>query len=219
MIIPSDDDYLRTKALKKGNKNLRSPFIEIADWISNNYCVNVLNVEYDIVTPNNSPRLHVIVEEQKEKSIFHENHTKFDTKKQKRILGEFTSIIQNQGISDFNTNGLFFVFSSFEEVARIEANNNIPDSKIKKLKKLMKTKNIWEISRCFDSVTFFFYTDQQLANSENKYLRIECKEMYLDLIKPYDEFGYITQKNFPVYFDSKQNLDEKYGGNWFYYYR
>lgn len=220
MILPSDSDYKRTKALKKCNKSLRSPFREIADWISTRYGVIVLNVEYDTVVSNDRPRLHVIVEKQSEKSKFYdEAHVNFDSKKQKRISDEFTSIIQKQGVTDFNTNGLFVVFSSFERVARIEANDNIPDRKIKKLKRQLKTKDIWEISRCFDSVTFFFYTDQQLAHFEKEGIRMGFREKYFDLIKPYDEFDYITLKNFPVYLDSKQNFDEKYQGNWFYYYK
>ena len=220
MIVPSDSDYKRTKILKKGGKNLRSPFREIANWVSTHYSVNVLNVEHDTVVPNDRPRLHIIVEKQSEKSKFHdETNVNFDSKKQKRISDEFSSIIQKQDITNYNINGLIVVFSSFERVARIEANDNISDRKIKKLKKLLKTKDIWEISRCFDSVTFFFYTDQQLAHFDKEGEGMEFKEKYFNLIKPYDEFGYITLDNLAVYFDSKQNFDEKYESNWFYYYR
>ena len=220
MILPSDGDYKRTKALKKGNKSLQSPFREIADWISNHYSVNVLNVEYDTVISNDRPWLHVIVEKQHEKSKFLDDaHVNFDSTKQKRISDEFISIIQNQGITDFNTDSLFVVFSSFERIARIEANDNIPKEKIEKLKEQLKTKDIWEISRFSDSVTFFFYTDQQLAHFEKEGIRMEFREKYFNLIKPYDEFGYIALKNLPIYLDSKQNFDEKYESNWFYYYK
>ena len=220
MIVPSDKDYKRTKAVKKSKRSLASPFKELADWISSRYDANVLNIEYSVITPGNRPRLYVILEKSSEESKFRDDsNMNFNCEIEKEILEEFISIIQKKGSSDFKKDGLFVVFSAFERVARIEANDSIPDSKIKKLKKQLNNKELWEISRCFDSVTFFFYTDQQLANSEKDGLRKVYARKYFDLISYYDEFGYISPDNISVCFDSKQNFDEKYDGSWFYYYR
>lgn len=43
--------------------------------------------------------------------------------------------------------------------------------------------------------------------------------MYFAILKPHDEFDYLVQESFTVAFDSKQNFDNNYQGNWFYYYK
>ena len=43
--------------------------------------------------------------------------------------------------------------------------------------------------------------------------------MYFEILKAYDEFGYLVEKDFAVNFDSKQNFDDNYESNWYYYYK
>lgn len=42
--------------------------------------------------------------------------------------------------------------------------------------------------------------------------------MYLDLLNRYDEFGFFTKENFHVEIDSKENFDNNFNSNWYYYY-
>ena len=43
--------------------------------------------------------------------------------------------------------------------------------------------------------------------------------MYFEILRPYDEFDYLSGDDFAVNFDSKQNFDENYESNWYYYYK
>ena len=87
------------------------------------------------------------------------------------------------------------------------------------LKAKLANKDFWEISRCFDSVTFFFYTDAQVKQYETAGLREACAREYSHLVQPYDEFGYFERRGVAVYFDSKENFDTNYQSNWHYYYK
>jgi hypothetical protein len=40
-----------------------------------------------------------------------------------------------------------------------------------------------------------------------------------ELARQYDEFSYLTIETFPIKFDSKENLNAKYHGNMFYYFK
>ena len=40
-----------------------------------------------------------------------------------------------------------------------------------------------------------------------------------ELLRPHDEFGYLSRWRFAVRFDSKENFDRKYDANWFYYFK
>ncbi len=41
---------------------------------------------------------------------------------------------------------------------------------------------------------------------------------YFNILKKYDEFDYIKMEDFSIAFDSKENLDKNYKGNWYFYY-
>lgn len=47
---------------------------------------------------------------------------------------------------------------------------------------------------------------------------IDIQEMYLDLLNRYDEFGFFTKENFHIKLDSKENFDNNFNSNWYYYY-
>jgi len=87
------------------------------------------------------------------------------------------------------------------------------------LKAKLANPDLWEISRCFDSVTFFFYTDAQVKRYEAEGFREKYSREYSLLIEPYDEFGYLRKRGVSASFDSKENFDTNYQSNWYYYYK
>ena len=218
--MPSDKDYQQTKRIKKEGHRLSPPFAELADWIDAKYEVGVINILYDTVIPDSRPRLSVVLELDADAQKFREsalgNFNKID---QKRIAEEFVRIAADQPDPRFETDGLFVVFTSFERVARIEANESVPESSIKRLKSQLSDDGIWEISRCFDGATFFFFTDEQLKRSEEGDVRQSYAREYSRIVEPYDEFGYLKRSGVTVSFDSKENFDTNYQGNWYYYYK
>jgi hypothetical protein len=64
-----------------------------------------------------------------------------------------------------------------------------------------------------------FYTDAQANAYAAEGKREEYARKYFEMLKPYDEFGYLSEDTFVVHFDSKQNFDENYQSNWYYYYK
>ena len=198
-----------------------SPFYELAEWVALKYDVDVPYICYDIVRPQGRPRLDVVLEWEKDKRKF-SNGPNFDTVKQDCIKSKFESLLREQGILKrfrYKTNGLFVIFSAFESVARIEANEKVSDDALEQLKQQIKNPDLWTISRLFDGVTFFFFTDAQVKSYESKGARQQYSKEYARLVAPYDEFGYLAKTGIHVRFDSKENFDTNYKGNWFYYYR
>lgn len=220
MLMPSDKDYQQTKRIKKDGRRLPLPFAELANWIGAKYEVEVINIIYDTVIPDSRPRLSVILELDSDAQKFRESALgNFNRIDQNRIAEEFGRIVADQGAARFETDGLLVVFSSFERVARIEANESVPEAAIKRLKSQLGDDELWEISRCFDGATFFFFTDEQLRRSEEGSVRESYTREYSRLVEPHDEFGYLKRSGVTVSFDSKENFDTNYQGNWYYYYK
>jgi hypothetical protein len=98
-----------------------------------------------------------------------------------------------------------------------EANESIQQTKINGLKKQLNNPDIWEISRVFSGVTFFLYTDEQLKKYENS--TSLWADTYFNLLDQFNEFKYYKRDSFSVLLDSKENFDNNYESNWYYYYK
>lgn len=218
MIMYTDRDFKSTKRIKQGLKRLRAPFDALAKWIASKRKVTVLNVIYHRATSWCSPRLEVVLEHPCQERQFHRGFN-YDRRRQKAIANKFIELNGQDGAPVFDVEGLFVVFSSFSQIANRETDHQIPDAHIKALKKRIGNPDLWCIDRCLGSVTFFFFTEEQKKKHEALGKKREYANMYFDILKPHDEFGYLKRSNFTVRFDSKQNFDDHYESNWYYYYR
>ena len=218
MISYSDKEYIESKAIKKGHEKLESPFSDLASWIDDKFGVKPLNIVYDILEHNKRPRLQVIFEKYKDNIPFKAENGLFpNSDRQLIILNAFKDLIHND--TKFTADNLYVIFSSFEPIAKEEANGKINNQKLDKLKEDLKGYQIWKIERNFSTGIFFFFTNEQLKKNDNNETKNKFKSEYLKLIKESDEFGYIDNLNFSIKLDSKENFDENYQSNWFYYYR
>jgi hypothetical protein len=218
MISYSDKEYIESKAIKKGYKKMESPFSDLASWIDDKFGVKPLNIVYDILEHNKRPRLQVIFEKHKDNISFKAENGLFpNPERQLIILNAFKDLIHNN--TRFTADNLYVIFSSFEPIAKEEANGKINNQKLDKLKEDLKGYQIWKIERNFSTGIFFFFTNEQLKKNDNNEVKNKFKSEYLKLIKECDEFGYIENLNFSIKLDSKENFDKNYQSNWFYYYR
>jgi len=220
MVDPSDPDYAETKLVKHGEHVLTPLFKELADWIAAAYPgVAVLNIYYDKVASTAKlvlPRLDVIFEWEDEKKLFCVDYWNFDPLKQAAIATKFKELLKHHREQSFDTNRLLVVFSAFEPVARLEAIWRVQPDQLAQLQSKMNNPAIWQIRGDFGGIGVFFYTDAQLKSLQRD-LKAECSDAYAEIISVYDEFGYFQRKPAQVTFDSKENFDKNYHGNWFYY--
>lgn len=217
MIVSSDQDYKETKRIKQGKQSVPEPFQELAEWISNKWSVSVLNVRYDSANSLHAPRIQVVLEYKSDAQKFHHG-VNYDKKKQEAVAEKFLEIIGRDPSHEFDVDRLFVIFSSFAPIAKQEADSKITNGEIESLKRKIGNPDLWKISRCFGHVTFLFFTDEQVERYEAQGKKGEYAKLYFEILKPHDEFGYLEQEAFEVNFDSKQNFDENYQSNWYYYY-
>jgi hypothetical protein len=110
------------------------------------------------------------------------------------------------------------VFFAFAPIAIADADNKISEQEIGDLKRRIGNPDLWEISRSFGHVTFMFYTDAQARNYAALGMKEEYALKYFEILKRHIEFDYLTEENFSIDFDSKQNFDDHFRGSWHCYY-
>jgi hypothetical protein len=221
MIVSSDPDYINTKSVKKGFEQVDRVFQELSNWITHQFDTKVLNIYYDkIDTDKNRPRLNIIFEYDDVKAKFNDSNGNFDSNKQNIIANKFREILSTKfPTKKYETDRLLVIFSAFEPIARTDTINSIPDKEIEKFKRKLGMKDLWEINRQYGITTFFFYTDKQIEQYTNSGKTEFLKQKYFDLVKKHDEFDYFKKDTNFVEFDSKENFDNNYKSNWFYYSR
>jgi hypothetical protein len=211
-----DKEYAATKVIKQGLTKLSPPFDELANWIASTCQVTVLNATYDVRDSIHAPRLLIIFEHESEKKKFHRGFN-FDEKKQRDVQDKFVALVRNGNYTEYDIDGLFVVFSAFAPLAREEADDRLSDLDLKCLQAQIANPDLWEIHRCFGRVVFFFYTEEQVRRYVARGKKADYAKMYFAILKPHDEFGYLSENEFTVAFDSKENFEKNYGGSWFNY--
>jgi len=218
--MPSDESYQKTKRLKQEGKPLLRPFHEMAEWITEEYKVPVLNVVYEFNHWIGFPRIEVIVETEAQLRKLRPDALSFSASIIERRASErFTLLLTECGLPNFRTKGLFVIFSAFEPIARIDVLHQLSKEMLDQFRQQLKHEALWKIVVGIGQVIFFFYTAKQMSEWEHSGLRDEWTRQMNSLIQPLDEFGCFRLHPLSLIVDSKDNLDQNYDGNLFFYLR
>lgn len=215
MVFPTDSGYKKTKRIKRGRASLPEKFAPLASWIADQFgCVAPLNIVTD-KTVNRIPRLQIIFEYEADAEKFRsEDGFQFDEAKQQAVMEQFRATISRPRFFGLDHDRMFAIFSSFERAAREEANSAVRVDDIAAVRKWLGASEVWEIKPLFDCVTFMFFTDEQIKESEDTGFRELCVKAYSSQLAYYDEFGYFEQRPIQAYFSSKETFERDYQGNW-----
>ncbi len=235
MILPSDKEYTKTKRILLGTEKMKEEFLPLAEWIDKTYGVKTINIIYDTIDKGARPRLQICFEFEKEKQKFlTDGITYFDKEKQEAIGHQFKKILIEQGLikkktffDNFNpankqpylTENIWVIYGAFEPVAKLEATYKITKEQIEKFINSFSNQDIWTISIGFTIPTFFMFTDDKVKEYDKPEIKKEWADRFYDFVKPFDEFDYFKRESIQVYLDSKENFDNNYQSNWYYYYK
>jgi hypothetical protein len=235
MIMPSDKEYTQTKRIILGIEKIKPEFVPLAKWIDKKYGVKTINIIYDTLYEN-KPRLQICFEFDFEKNKFvNQGVTYYDKVKQKEIADKFKEIIEQQGLSEksnslftffkskkniqYQTENLFVIYGAFEPIAKIESTQKITKEISDKFITELNNLDIWTISIGFTIPTFFMFTDNKVKEYDKPEIKKKWADKYFELVKPFDQFNYIKREDIQVFIDSKENFDNNYESNWYYYYK
>jgi len=218
MLSPSDPAYIATKKIRLGKAPLKPPFKECVENLRAAFPgVSILNAFHERIPPDNIPRLTIVVEYGEEQQRFLDDIGNYDREKQEKAAAIFRDALKAARNNLFETKNLFVIFSDFEGVARIEANEKVKEIEMERLRRKFGPDSIWAIKRILDRVDFLFYRDAELDGPTDG-LKKRLADAYAALVAPHDEFGYLARRPITPVFSSKETFDRDYGSSWFNYY-
>ena len=220
MVLLDDAIYEETKKIVLG-KSKRSPMlIEFSDWFMRVFSVKVLNVEFGKIkhSKTNRYRLYVIIENTEGYRKMYLEYFKPKEEYQRQIADEFYRIsLKYQLATEEQLENLFVIYNDFSEEAKSEANWKAA----KEVREFVKKKYpvAWDVLAMFSSSVVFYFLDSDIAANESKGISEAIANDYYSILKKYDDLNYFTRENIHLKFDSKENLDKNYIGNFLFYSR
>ncbi|HGJ66486.1 TPA: hypothetical protein ENS27_14075 [bacterium] len=218
MLLIRDEFYKLAKEIKKGNVKVVTELIPFIDWVNKKYSVKVLNVsiEYEKIKNKIIPRISIILERRSDFNKFVDDRLTIDINKQNECLEAFLKLYPKK---IKNVEEAFVTFDNFENTAIYEAISAVKKDELEEIKKSVDKDCLWLIDNTMGFFVVFTNTEKEREEINTSDACKIIKEKLFNLVKLYDEFNYITPDILKIEFDSKENFEKNYKGNWFYYYR
>ena len=223
MYFPSDKLYIETKFIKLEEKVLRKEFEELAKWAKEKLNITIINVSYSLINNKTLPALRIILESQKDYDLMHgDANNPYNQRYNALIASNYLRILEElkmEGAEKDKAGHFHITYYVFSKVAIIECLNKIPKSDLHQIKAKFASNGLWEISIHHGSVILFYHKETDIEKNKISGISDQIKEEIISIALQYDEFGYLKKEPFFFGFDSKENFDEKYSGNWYYYFK
>jgi hypothetical protein len=94
----------------------------------------------------------------------------------------------------------------------------IPTEILKTFTSFYEKDDVWQIHSGHSWLTVFLFKESQIQQNEDLPKYAELKAGYLRLVKKYLDPPYSEIDKISLSFDSKENFEKKYNGNWYDYY-
>ena len=76
-----------------------------------------------------------------------------------------------------------------------------------------------DVDYAYDIALFADSPEDKLQKYQNSESLAKWKDWYYQILETHDEFGYFKKDGFYFELDSKENFDQNYESNWYYYYK
>jgi hypothetical protein len=221
IMFNDDSEYFETCKLKRNTQLMNELFIELSEFINQNYNVEMINCIYDL--DGKTPRLNIVVNTTKQFLSMNDITSGFpiyNKDYQRQIAKKFTTLVKARRKKfSYSTSNLFIFFTDFENESQIKVNNEMIKHHRLELMNKYQSYQLWDIVGIFGSSTVFYFLDNDIEINKQNGISDSLKNEYFQLLKQYDEYNYFNIDNFNMYFDSKENLDKNYAGNLYYYFK
>jgi len=235
-IMPTDRDYLRAKKIKQGVARLDHSYDRFFDRFHARYGITPLTISLDSIDrprrEGRRPRLAVVLERSSEYRSFLTSPFNYDKAKQKEIAHLLTATVASRTLREQfdmphrlvggapKAEEIFVCFEDFERVAKDEVHDLTAEAERERFESSLAIgSQLWCTQRFSGPPIVFVHTDEQAQALRNSPLRDTWADVYYEIAKPHDEFGYLDRAEIAIVVDSKENLDSNYAGNWYYYFK
>ena len=101
----------------------------------------------------------------------------------------------------------------------MQENKYIPDEILKSFFTSFEKGDIWQVHQLNEKwLIVFLFRDDQIEINKNLPIYQAMKDEYFKLVKQYLNVKFSSSEEISIQFDSKEHFENKYQGNWYFYY-
>ncbi len=206
--------------IKLGKAALSAPDARLCEWIESRYAApRPINVHFDTIHDGSLPRLNIIFDHRGDGASFHKKDgTGYNTRKQKSVLRAARKFGVLDHLDMASQERTLVIFSEFENAVRAEAAAAITEADVEAIRPAMPGPSVWLVSRIFGCAIVFFETTSEMNSAEGKRAQDAWRRALQSKSKDYDACRYFDAEPLQVHFDSRENFEKTYNGNWRAYY-
>ncbi|MEN6636327.1 MAG: hypothetical protein ABFC56_10775 [Clostridiaceae bacterium] len=222
MICVDTSTYDETLDLLKGRKRLSPMYAELKSWLYDEFQITAYNFEFREMTWSHAPGKHRLFIQLSSKSDY---DTMFDgynycAEKQALISEKLYELALKYQMPDIgNYRNVFVAYCNFSEEIRSDYNSKAYTLLKEHLTKKYRRDSVWDIFALFSSLTVFYLRDSDIQLNQDRGISKQIKDEYYETLHRLDEFHVFSYESFNVTFDSKENLDQHFEGNLYYYFK
>ena len=220
----SEDDALfaRVRDAKSGRGCLPPTLAALRDEVSARFSVQVLHVAYDAIEIGPSvgrPRLNLIVETDSDHATLRENRFKIRPDVRRHVLTRLARLAAEREPGRYETENVLLITDCFADVCLERACAEFRQRDADRVIEEFAAARIWRIDGFARANVVFLPTEREVGNARANGTADRIAARCLELIRGYDEFGYLSEADVEVRLDSKENLDRHYRGNLYSYFK
>lgn len=220
MLDSNDPGFAETKLIKLGKADLPGAYVSLANWIASKYAVACpLNIHFDHLYDGSLPRLNIIFETAEDAARFDSGKGfGFDAAKQAAVRKAAIELNALEHLSSQKQDQTLVIFTDFQRGAREEAAAMISEKDIETIRLQVGGPDVWKVSRIFGLAVVFFESDKDIGSAPGKYAQAAWRKALQSITREYDACRFFDAEPLRVGFDSRENFEKNYNGDWRAYY-
>lgn len=211
----TEEQYLHAVSLYNGSCVKRPLHLELEEFMKEEFKMDIIDYVCDM-TKIGKQRLKLVVWNRKnEAPLKDKKGLNYNTKAQKKVAEKFGSLAKKYNMYPAyqNCTEIFVCCDTIQD----EMQKRVLDCARRKICSI-RHKDIWKIEIIFQSIHFFYQTDEQIERHEADGLNESLIQKCQTILERYDTY-HAFRDGVRCVFTSHQTLDEKYAGSMFYYTR
>lgn len=227
LIWPWGPAFWTVRSAKRGLKRIDPRFEGFVEKFTETYGFAPLWVDLDTThsRPRSLDHLYVVLERSSQLALFdpvpsHEDD-RARCRQVKAMFADWCGTVRfpvrpfglRQELPDIAA--LTVQFDCFEALAVQKAHESISGQRLRDFEQQLQLGDrFWCTASGVEPPVVFVHTDEQAETVRASGLETSWGDLWFALVKPHDEFDYISRDSIEIRVDSKQNFDENFQADW-----
>lgn len=221
MIQLNKEEFQEASQVAQNKKKLPYLYQKLKNLIEQEYKMNVLS--FNLSSTPHSEHFHLMVilwDEESWKKAFEKDEVQLDIKKQRLIAQWFHELCLEFHLSTIpKINEIDVSFINFTEEYKAALCHMTNQSIGQFLEKRYQEYGIWKIMTRFKNVYVFYLTNKEVQKNEDSGINKVIYNIFAEQLKRLDDLQLCQKDSFAMIFDSKENLEQHFQGNFYNYFK